>query len=285
MKSTIKIAAIAITVFSFSACNNANQQKASETNKTDSTTNTSTTDTNKIDALVWNDTFSGILPCADCEGIKTVLKLNNDNTFTLSETYLGKKDVPFESKGNYEWNSTSKKLTVFTSGEPRYYQLVGEKLLLLDMNGEAPTGALANKYILSKNAVTTTNTTTVTPENTKPTAEIPLENTRWRLTELNGKKLTGEEAADYYIIFHSKEHRIESRVGCNQLMYSFETKKQGDLKINPGATTLMACPPNSIEDEYKNQIITVTNYSITKGVLTILKGKKAIATFVVVNKK
>lgn len=65
--------------------------------------------------LVLDNTFStwmnyeGLLPCADCEGIRTVLKLENspDKTergYELTETYLGTEDGDreFVSKGIYE---------------------------------------------------------------------------------------------------------------------------------------------------------------------------------------
>lgn len=42
--------------------------------------------------------YSGIVPCADCEGIKIVLTLDNE-TYTLAETYLGKSDQVVQSKG------------------------------------------------------------------------------------------------------------------------------------------------------------------------------------------
>jgi copper homeostasis protein (lipoprotein) len=34
--------------------------------------------------------FIGVLPCADCEGIRTELELRPNGTFTIEETYLGK---------------------------------------------------------------------------------------------------------------------------------------------------------------------------------------------------
>ncbi|WP_162341650.1 copper resistance protein NlpE [Cyclobacterium salsum] len=65
--------------------------------------------------LVLDNTFStwmhyeGLLPCADCEGIRTVLKLENspdkkERAYELTETYLGTEDGDreFVSKGIYE---------------------------------------------------------------------------------------------------------------------------------------------------------------------------------------
>lgn len=34
--------------------------------------------------------FVGVLPCADCEGIRTELEFRPNGTFTIEETYLGK---------------------------------------------------------------------------------------------------------------------------------------------------------------------------------------------------
>jgi len=55
-------------------------------------------------------TFEGILPCADCQGIKTELALYQDaansenNTYTLKETYLGNQtgDTSFSSSGKWD---------------------------------------------------------------------------------------------------------------------------------------------------------------------------------------
>ncbi|MGN6439857.1 MAG: copper resistance protein NlpE [Agriterribacter sp.] len=55
-------------------------------------------------------TFEGVLPCADCGGIKTELSLYQDianaenNTYTLKETYLGNKlgDTTFNSNGKWD---------------------------------------------------------------------------------------------------------------------------------------------------------------------------------------
>ncbi|MEW6196613.1 MAG: copper resistance protein NlpE [Bacteroidota bacterium] len=44
--------------------------------------------------------YEGIVPCADCEGIKMTLKIANDfQSYELIEEYMGKKGKPFTSKG------------------------------------------------------------------------------------------------------------------------------------------------------------------------------------------
>jgi len=53
------------------------------------------------DTATWV-TYSGTLPCADCEGIVMELTLHRqpDNRFTMKETYQGKNQT-FPSEGNY----------------------------------------------------------------------------------------------------------------------------------------------------------------------------------------
>ena len=69
-------------------------------------TNTGAADSSAVnptgtDTATWV-TYSGTLPCADCEGIVTELALHRqpDNRFTLKETYQGKNQT-FPSEGNY----------------------------------------------------------------------------------------------------------------------------------------------------------------------------------------
>lgn len=46
-------------------------------------------------------TYEGTLPAADCEGIKTILVINEDKTYTLKSEYIGREDATFETSGIY----------------------------------------------------------------------------------------------------------------------------------------------------------------------------------------
>lgn len=46
-------------------------------------------------------TYEGTLPAADCEGIKTILVINEDKTYTLKSEYIGREDATFEISGIY----------------------------------------------------------------------------------------------------------------------------------------------------------------------------------------
>ena len=107
---------------------------------------------NSQTALDWSGTYKGITPCADCEGIETVIVLNTDLTFVIQTKYLGKGDAKvFEEKGNFVWDNTGGiVLLQDIKGKPSQYKVGENKLIQLDMEGKAITGALAEKYVLVK---------------------------------------------------------------------------------------------------------------------------------------
>tara|TARA_Y100001956_G_scaffold15947_1_gene15359 strand:- start:781 stop:1278 length:498 start_codon:yes stop_codon:yes gene_type:complete len=101
-------------------------------------------------ALDWNGTYFGTLPCADCEGIETQVTLNHDGSYSVNQTYLGKEDGVFQSHGQLSWNDKGTIITLENeSGANQYF--VGENVLFkLDMNGKRVEGDLAEHYQLQK---------------------------------------------------------------------------------------------------------------------------------------
>lgn len=105
---------------------------------------------NAQNALDWDGTYQGVLPCADCEGIDTTLTLNPDGSYTLEQVYKGKEATQFKSDGQFTWNQAGNTVTLVDEEKPNQY-FVGENMLMkLDMNGEKATGDLASFYNLSK---------------------------------------------------------------------------------------------------------------------------------------
>ena len=103
-------------------------------------------------SLDWSGMYKGVLPCADCEGIETVLLLNADNTYLLQTKYLNKGDAPaIEKTGGFTWNTEGN--TVILSGienAPNQYFVAENKIIQLDMAGQKIEGKLAEKYVLVK---------------------------------------------------------------------------------------------------------------------------------------
>lgn len=97
-------------------------------------------------------TYEGILPAADCEGIKTALTLNNNKTYILRSEYIGEKNAIFKSEGSYDLiNGGLIELNQSSSNEKSYYKIIdGNKVMLSDKEGTINQGILAGHYILKK---------------------------------------------------------------------------------------------------------------------------------------
>lgn len=80
--------------------------------------------------------WRGILPCADCEGIETSLFLEKDGTWVMNERYQGVREEPSSFASYGTWARTADKLVLTDSqGEKSYYRAKGESLEMLDREG------------------------------------------------------------------------------------------------------------------------------------------------------
>ena len=101
----------------------------------------------------WSGIYKGTTPCADCEGIKTVLELNQDNTYSLFLTYLGKpENNELKRTGNFTWEDDGSEIILKDNGEEMRYRVGENQLLMLDNEGNMIDGMMSDLYILSKNS-------------------------------------------------------------------------------------------------------------------------------------
>jgi copper homeostasis protein (lipoprotein) len=108
------------------------------------------------------ESYSGIVPCADCEGIETSVTLKSDSSYVLHLLYIGRKS---KGPGSNEFSEEGKwmkhgpdmiHLTGVKNG-PSMYIRTDSSLIQLDMKGERITGKLAAKYELKNKVETTSN--------------------------------------------------------------------------------------------------------------------------------
>ncbi|MEI6859610.1 MAG: copper resistance protein NlpE [Shewanella sp.] len=156
----LHLTVISLLALSISACSEQETPTADSTLAQEQTlqpkNSVPITDTSQT-SLDWNGTYSGITPCASCEGIDTTLTLNQDNTYVLETRYLGDENEAkkvFTEAGSFKWNGESNKISLMGNASrqasPKQY-LVGEnQLLLLDTKGKSITGPLADHYRLEK---------------------------------------------------------------------------------------------------------------------------------------
>lgn len=211
-------------------------------------------------SLDWSGSYSGIEPCADCEGIKSTLKLTEDGKYELTTEYLGQENSQkYIKSGDFIWKADGNtiELLSFEEGEASaLYKVEENQLRHLDMDGNAVTGELENNYILSKNG---------NPE---------VEDMKWQLVELNGKPVDGN-ADNYYLIFNSAEGMIQTKAGCNTISIPYTIENKFRLTTGNGISTMMACPDMDAEAQLKEAIQKADNISFGDGKLSLNKARMA----------
>lgn len=109
-----------------------------------------------VGTKAWAGEYEGTLPCADCEGIETLIVLNDDNTYVITEHYLkGDDSSQFEEKGVFEFDETDNTFTLIPSeqndeGRNRLYLLEENQLVALKQDGSKVEGELSDYYVLTK---------------------------------------------------------------------------------------------------------------------------------------
>jgi copper homeostasis protein (lipoprotein) len=205
---------------------------------------------NAANALDWHGTYTGVLPCADCEGISTTLTLNADETYHLIRVYMGREEGEFHSRGTFRWNEAGDTITLegYTDG-PGMYLVAENRLIQLDLDGNRITGDLADRYILEKEL---------------SDAGIPLKGTRWVLDEIMGQPVVqrGDERAPWFIL-SGDENRIHGFGGCNTFNGSYTLQEGGRISFSQMGATKMACP--DLDVDYESMVFEVfhqaDNYS------------------------
>jgi hypothetical protein len=97
--------------------------------------------------------YLGFFPCADCQGIRTTLALNKNNTYTLMTIYVGKSDREFVEKGKFSLTETGDRIVLTPrkgSTTIQEYLIDDDMLIKLDEDGNRITSDGADRYILHR---------------------------------------------------------------------------------------------------------------------------------------
>ena len=98
-------------------------------------------------ALDWPGTYEGVLPCASCEGIQTLITLQSDHSFVQEKLYLGKDEKILKLMGKIIWDKKGQKITLVDGTQ---YLVAENQLIMLDTEGNRITSQLATRYALKK---------------------------------------------------------------------------------------------------------------------------------------
>src|SRR5688572_14827316 len=188
---------------------------------------------NSMNSLDWVGIYTGSLPCADCQGMNTMLKLNKDLTYVIETKYTGKSNEIYKSTGTFIWDKSGNKITLNSNAQnilASSYAVGENRLTQLDANGNMVTGELANKYILNKH------TSSIVEK-------------YWKLIEINGQPYnsSGNLKREPHLMMKAIDNRIAGNGSCNSFFGSYEISSDTRISFSKIGATKMACNNMEIE--------------------------------------
>lgn len=197
---------------------------------------------NSRNSLDWAGLYEGVLPCADCPGIKMQLSLARDGRYELAMQYLDRDVVPRLVYGHFTWHTSGNAITLDAAGGGQQFAVGEGRLTQLDRAG-AP--------IRSPNGVLTL----VAAADVKPTSSgLPaqadlariLQAYRWQLesaTDREGRPIAAVmPAAGRAFTFAFSNGRALVEGGCNSMRGGYRIAN-GRLELGRMAATMKACEP------------------------------------------
>tara|TARA_R110002096_G_scaffold352864_1_gene545999 strand:+ start:16134 stop:16940 length:807 start_codon:yes stop_codon:yes gene_type:complete len=216
---------------------------------------------NSQNSLDWMGTYSGILPCADCMGIQTKIKVNTDQTIEITSIYIGK-DFNGENSETitlpFEWEKDGNTFSYIQNGERQYFKVEENQLRFLDTDKQKIIGELEQSYLLKK-------------------GEAAILNKYWRATEIMGIKVEMNEGMkrEPHLIFRFNGE-FSGTGGCNSFFGKFQIEKKNWLKLEDIGRSEMECQFESY-DESLYEALQMTQQFIMNGEdsMQLIVGKRA----------
>lgn len=202
--------------------------------------------------------YKSITPCADCEGIETVIHLKNDNSFEEWSKYLGKKDTVFYRSGSIA-STGGNTLQLIEGADTSLFEMGTGAITLLDKSGNKVTGALADKYVF------------------KQLNSNGISQKYWVLKELNRRPLsTSGKAQEAYFILNDADSSVKGYGGCNIIFGKYELNEAASRIrfLNMGATQ-RACIDAHHETEFFEVLNKADNYNLVGDTLFLNKARMA----------
>lgn len=204
----------------------------------------------------WAGVYRGVLPCADCEGIETVVTLFPEHRYRSETRYLGGTSGAQLAEGAVAWNAD--RTIVSLSGEkPARYRVEGDRLVALALDGSPVTGPLSNRYVLARQTV-------------------DIAETYWKLVELNGKPVSGL-AGEPYLLLKRDGKRVNGFGGCNNFTGTYSVDADhARIRLGQLASTSRACMSGmDVEAAFHAVLERADNYSLGEGRLTLNRARMA----------
>ena len=188
-------------------------------------------------SLDWSGAYAGVLPCADCPGIKTRLTLNRDGSYELTQQYLERQPVPTTVRGNFSWNAAGNAVALDAAGSGQQFAVGEGRLTLLNRDGSRDANNPLSRVLTAVPAA----------------AEAPrslgqtLEDHSWTLesaTDSQGRRIDAVSLPQKRpVVFGFTESRVSIQGPCNRLFGGYRINADGSFEVQQMASGMMACEP------------------------------------------
>lgn len=182
-------------------------------------------------SLDWAGTYEGLLPCADCAGVLTTLRIDTTGTYALVTRRLGAGEASLAQEGTFTWAPDGGSITLASAAEPAAFRVGEGRLLALNADGSrsaADAGAVLDRVPVAG----------IAPGQT-------LSQHTWSLlaaTAADGSRIDAlfpGESGSHSLSF--AEGRLHARGGCNGMRAAYELTPEGRFLASGAAATMMAC--------------------------------------------
>ncbi len=182
-------------------------------------------------SLDWAGAYAGVLPCADCPGIKTRLTLNRDGTYELSQQYLDRQPAPSLVRGKFTWNAAGNAVLLDAAGQQF---AVGEgRLTQLNRDGSRDPANPPARVLTAVPAAASLAQT--------------LEDHSWTLesaSDSQGRRIDAVSLPQKRpVVFGFTGSRVSIQGPCNRLFGGYRIEADGRLSVLQLASGMMACEP------------------------------------------
>ena len=190
---------------------------------------------NSRNALDWAGAYEGLLPCADCAGIRTRLTLGADGIYYLDTEQLRADARVLSASGYFSWLPDGNTVFLGDAGDDRLFAVGEGRLIELNADGSRPDPAdrILNKLPAGQAA------------SDAPTAAF-LQDHTWRLESAvdgGNQRIEALFPKDRPFEFRFNGGNMAVSGGCNGLRGGYQITTEGQLVAGRMASTMMACEP------------------------------------------
>lgn len=204
----------------------------------------------------WEGSYYAIMPCADCAGIETVIRLGKNNVYQLSQKYQGRDSAVYTTSGSFTWTDDGNKIRLDKQNDNRLLQVGENQLWWLDQDGNKISGTLAGQYHFIKQE------------------DNGIKEKYWKLISLEGEPVKTTGIREAFIILKQDGNRLTGHGGCNALNGSYMLTGAGSIRFTDIRSSEMACKALQTEQQLITALQSTGSFLVKQDTLFLYKANR-----------